>query len=308
MDNQKTGNNAFAAYHPFVNFSYFCFVLLFTMFFLQPLCLTISLVCAFGYAALLKGRKRTKLQLAYLIPLLLLCALINPIFNHQGLTVLAHLPNNNPLTLEATLYGLAAATMLAAVICWFISYNAVMTSDKFIYLFGRIIPGLSLILTMALRFVPHFARQAKTIANTQRCLGRDLSSGPLGQRMRLGAKITSILITWALENAIETADSMKSRGYGLPGRTSFALFTWESRDKKALASIFICGSYVLFGAIRGALSYNYFPLLQPIVPSLFGASVMFAYFLLCATPLFIETQEARKWGKNKENVLVLRFF
>jgi energy-coupling factor transport system permease protein len=46
--------------------------------------------------------------------------------------------------------------MLAAVISWFSCYNAVMTSDKFVYLFGRVIPALSLILSMTLRFVPKF--------------------------------------------------------------------------------------------------------------------------------------------------------
>jgi energy-coupling factor transport system permease protein len=49
-------------------------------------------------------------------------------------------PLRNPLTLESIFYGLAAAVMLAAVVLWFGCYNEVMTSDKFIYLFGRVIP------------------------------------------------------------------------------------------------------------------------------------------------------------------------
>jgi len=297
MEGQKNISNAFSAYHPAVNFFYFSFVLIYTMFFLHPLCLIISLVCAFIYAYLLSGGKIAKFYLVYLLPLLFLGALLNPIFNHRGMTVLAHFPSGNPLTLESTLYGISAAVLLAAVICWFNCYGKVMTSDKFIYLFGRIIPGLSLLLTMALRFVPHFAGQAKIIADSQRCLGRDLSSGPLWQRMRLGIKIISILITWALENAIETADSMKSRGYGLPGRTSFTLFCWEKRDKIALAFILACGGYVLAGAVRGTLAYDYFPYLHPVIPGFFGASVMLVYFLLCAMPLLIAAGETLKWKR-----------
>ena len=48
------------------------------------------------------------------------------------------------------------------------------------------------------------------------------ASGSLLQRLKNAITILSIMVTWALENAIETADSMKSRGYGLPGRTAAA--------------------------------------------------------------------------------------
>ncbi len=66
----------------------------------------------------------------------------NPAFNHEGATILAYLPSGNPLTLEFIVYGLSAAVMMASVILWFSCYNAVMTSDKFVYLFGRVIPAL----------------------------------------------------------------------------------------------------------------------------------------------------------------------
>lgn len=96
-----------------------------------------------------------------------------------------------------------------------------MTSDKFVYLFGRIIPALSLVLSMSLRFVPRFTAQIKVISNAQKCVGRDVGSGGLIKRAKQGIKILSILVTWALENAIDTADSMKDRGYGLPGAPPF---------------------------------------------------------------------------------------
>ena len=75
-----------------------------------------------------------------------------------------------------------------------------MTSDKFIYLFGRVIPGLSLVLSMALRQIPRFKAQARVVAAAQRGLGRDLSTGSLLQRARQGARIFSMVLTWALEN------------------------------------------------------------------------------------------------------------
>ena len=70
---------------------------------------------------------------------------------------------------------------------------------------------------MVLRFVPKFKAQFRVVSNAQKCVGRDVSNGKLLERIRHGIRILSIMVTWALENAIETADSMRSRGYGLKG-------------------------------------------------------------------------------------------
>lgn len=70
------------------------------------------------------------------------------------------------------------------------------------------------------------------------------------------------MVTWALENAIETADSMKSRGYGLRGRTAFSIYRMEDRDKYALGWLGFCGMYLLCGSLAGGLKWWYFPMLQ----------------------------------------------
>lgn len=91
-------------------------------------------------------------------------ALLNPMFNHYGVTMLYYVKSSgNWITLEALVYGVVLGAVMFVVIQWFSCYNKVMTTDKFIYLFGRIIPALSLILSMALRFVPRFTAQLKVI-------------------------------------------------------------------------------------------------------------------------------------------------
>ena len=137
-------NNAFSTIHPAVIFTWFTAVLLFSMFFMHPVLIAVSLVCSFGYSIVLNGKKAVRFNLLYMLPLLLFMAALNPAFNHAGVTILFYLPNGNPITLESILYGAAAAAMFISVIMWFACYNAVMTSDKFIYLFGRIIPALRL--------------------------------------------------------------------------------------------------------------------------------------------------------------------
>lgn len=287
--------NEFKTYHPIVNFVYFVLVIGFSCFFMHPVCLAISLVCAFTYSVVIKGRRAVKTNLIYMVPMLLLMAIINPLFNHEGVTVITHFPSGNPLTLEAIIYGLCAAAMIVSVILHFSSYNEIMTSDKFIYLFGKIIPALSLIISMTLRFVPRFAAQLKVVVNSQKCMGRDMGRGSIIKRAKNGLSILSVMTTWALENSVETADSMKARGYGIPGRTAYSIYKFDKRDKKALACILILGIYTLAGKILGMVDFSYFPSLKAENISVLSLSVFAAYLLLCLFPVIIELWEVRKW-------------
>ena len=294
--------DTFAGFHPAVNFIFFALVLVFSMCFMHPVCLLISLVCSAVYAIRLNGEKAVRLSLRWFLPMLLLAAILNPAFNHQGVTILAYLPSGNPLTLESILYGLAAAVMLVSVMEWFVCYTAVMTSDKFVYLFGRIIPALSLVLSMALRFVPKFAAQYRIVRQSQRCIGRDASSGSIFHRIRCGVTIFSVMVTWALENAIETADSMRSRGYGLPGRSAFSIYRFDSRDRAALLWMLCCGGFIIAGWIAGGFAFNYYPMLSaaPVTP----LTVMFplAYLALCLTPVILDRKEERVWKRLNSEI------
>ena len=294
--------NEFKKYHPIVNFAYFVFVIGFSCFFMHPVCLGISLVSGFTYSVMLGGKKQVKTNLIYMLPMLLMMALINPAFNNEGVTIIKYLPSGNPLTLESIIYGICAAAMIVSVICHFSCYNEVMTSDKFIYLFGKIIPAMSLIISMTLRFVPKFAHQLKVVTNAQRCMGRDISNGSIIRRAKSGLNILSIMTTWSLENAIETADSMKSRGYGIPGRTAFSIFTFDKRDKKALICILLLGIYTFLGNLMGGMYFRFFPSMKTADFSVFGISVFAAYLLLCICPIIIELWEVRKWKTLRSKI------
>lgn len=294
--------NEFKTYHPIVNFTYFLFVIGFSCFFMHPVCLCISLVSGFTYSIMLKGKKAIKTNLIYMLPMLIIMALINPAFNHEGVTVIQYLPSGNPLTLESVIYGVCASVMIISVICHFSCYNEVMTSDKFIYLFGRIIPAMSLIISMTLRFVPKFFYQLKIVSNAQRCMGRDVSNGSVLNRAKHGLRILSIMTIWSLENAIETSDSMKSRGYGLPGRTAFSVFVFDKRDKKTLIYIFVSGIYTLIGSIVGEIDFSFFPSVKAAEVSPVSISVFTSYLLLCMCPVIIEIREVIRWNALRSKI------
>ena len=293
--------DVFSSYHPIVNFLYFGLVLLFSMCFMHPTCLVISMASALVYRSRLKETK-TSMPLRFVVPMAVLAAVLNPVFNHEGATILAYLPSGNPLTLESMVYGIASALLLACVIVWFSCYNEVMTSDKFVYLFGRIIPSLSLILSMTMRFVPRFSAQLKQVRQAQACIGRDMSDGRLFDKIRNALTILSIMISWSLENAIETADSMKSRAYGLPGRTAFSIYTFTERDKYALIWLGFCGVYIVCGWIAGILRFDYYPMIKVAVPSAFSVSFMIVYLALCLTPVVLDVLEEKKWKRLQSEI------
>ena len=287
--------DSFADFHPFNNFLYFALVIGFSLALTHPLAQGTALVCACIYVISTDGKKSVLFLLKYCLPTVLLTAFINPAFNHEGTTILLYFSNGNPLTLESILYGLSAGTMLVTLLLWFASFNRVMTSDKFIYLFGKIIPSLSLVLSMSLRFVPKFKSQMQVVDEAQRSIGRDVSSGSLWERIKTAILIFSIMITWALENAIETADSMKSRGYGLKGRTAFSIYRFQERDKYTLIWFLFCGLFLFVGTRLSAFGFRYFPNIRYAVLDITTIPFYWVYFALCITPVILNLKEERKW-------------
>ena len=292
--------HSFERFHPIVNFIFFLAVILFSMIFMNPVCLGISLILSFLTAVDMKGRSMTGFGLKILLPVMVLTALINPAFNHRGVTLITYLPGGNPLTLESILFGLAASAMIGSVICWFSCYNRIMTSDRFIYLFGRAIPSLSLIFSMILRFVPRFGAQIKRIYGAQKALYGEEGESLRG-RAKAGLRSFSAMIDWALENSIQISDSMKSRGYGQRSRTAFSIFTFERRDGVCLLLILALSAYILAGKWLGAVDYRYFPDFQAATGGVYTATIFLAYGLLCALPLLIDIREKIQWNALESN-------
>jgi len=172
----------------------------------------------------------------------------------------------------------------------------VMTSDKLVYLFGKLAPALSLLFSMTLRLVPRFRMQLGRISQAQKGIGMD-GAGKVSvvSRAKAGLKNISAMITQALEQSVETADSMRSRGYGLPNRTAYALISFDKRDLLVLGVMVICAGYVLLGCILGDMRFSYYPAMNEIHISLWSISFYMVYALLCLMPVLIQLQEEHKW-------------
>ena len=290
----KANYDSFQGYHPLVNFLYFALVITFCMAVAHPIAQIISLFAAAAYAIECEGIKSLLFFLKFCLPIVLLTVFINPAFNHAGTTRLLYLPTGNPLTLESILFGLSAGLMMAAVLLWFVNFNRVITSDKFVYLFGKILPILSLLLSMTLRFVPKFTARLKTVADAQRGIGRDAFGTGLLRNIRAATTVLSITVTWALEDAIQTADSMKSRGYGLKNRTAFSIYRFDERDKMMLLWLGFCGIYLMAGSMANAFAFRFFPSIRYVGITPLNLSFYIVYLLLLFTPTILNRMEKQK--------------
>ena len=294
--------DVFASYHPAVNFLYFLLVIGCSMFVMHPVFLALSCLGGLAYYLYLKRGKALKTMLWMMLPVFVISALVNPLFTHEGATILAYFGNGNPLTLESVLYGLAAGIMLVSVLNWFSCYQAVMTSDKFIYLFGRLIPAMSLVLAMVFRFVPKFKTQIEKISTSQKCIGRDVSNGSVPARARHGMKILSVMTTWALENSVETADSMKSRGYGLRGRNNFSIYRFDTRDKVLCTVMGAMGLTVILGIVTRQVHFLFYPVIRINSGTAWAVLSYVCYGALCFLPLAVNVIEDIKWHYLKSKI------
>ena len=119
-----------------------------------------------------------------------------------------------------------------------------------------------------------------------------MHTGSLLHRIKCALMVFSILVTWSLENAVDTADSMRARGYGLPGRSAFSIFTLTKRDKRLLAALSLLGAIVAAGYAAGALSWRYYPSLKGSGFAPFSSLCYLGYLVLNLIPVILEQKEA----------------
>lgn len=282
---------AFGSFHPFVLFAYYMTIIFFTMFTNNPVLLLISLVGSGLYLVVI-AMDTWRIFLYYAF-ILLLITLTNPLFVHSGETILFFL-NDRPVTLEAFLYGGTIGLMLVTIIFWFKSYNEVMTSDKFIFLFGNISPKLSLTISMIIRYVPMFRAQTKRIHLAQKTLGL-YASDSYWDKFKSGVRVFKSLISWSLETTVETAKSMRARGYGLKGRSHFSLFSFHQEDAVMLvinALFIVC---IVLADKYHMISITFYPTMEKLT---FHPVTIFLYCmtsLFVLLPTFIELKEQLTW-------------
>ena len=270
-----------------------------TIFCMEPVLLGISLLCAIGFFVMRNGSKHAGFHICA-IGMPVLFALLNPLWNQHGTTVLFFI-NQRAYTAEALFYGAVTGIRLAAVLYWFRSFSDLMTSEKLFYLFRYLSPKLALVFSMAVRNLTLFRQQMRKIRLSQRAVGL-YREGHLIDDIRGELRIFSILLTWALENGIITANSMSARGYGIGKRSSFTQFRWHTGDCILAAVSVLLGGAVIAGIASGITDWQFYPVCSPAAYRLPLIAVMAAYTLLAVLPLIHEGKETWTWKRLRSEI------
>ena len=289
--------DAFSKCHPAVNFLFFAGAIGLSVIIQHPAYLLAGAVTGAIYYLLLSGKKGIK-TLLVLLPVFLVLAVINPLFNTMGKTVLFHLLGR-PYTREALLYGAATAAMFVIMLLWFGCYNKVLTSDKFTSLFGNLIPSISLLLVMVLRMVPNLIRKAKQIIGVRKSIGKGAGEAATArEKLKSGINVLDALTSWALEGSIVTGDSMRARGYGTAKRTSYMIYRMTPADWLWAGVMLGLLGLTVTAACLGQFSAEFVPEIHLAKPS-WGLATYTCYLLI---PTALHIKEAIQWHISRSRI------
>lgn len=266
--------------HPVTGFLYILAVLVVTIFTRSPVLLAESLVGGAAVLALSVGLRR-----AAFVPLFaVLIAVTNPLFSHNGVTVLFFV-GDTAFTLEALIYGFSFGIMLSAAVLWGMVSARFMSSDKYVWLFGKTLPAAGLVLSCALRFVPLFVRRTGEYISVRAAE----NGGHITPKICLSALSSSM--GYSAEEAMTSADSMRARGYGTVRRTFFSRYRLTSAEMAMLAFVAVFAAVSAALMISGAGEFYYYPAVSEIPFGAADAALYIAFGALCAMPSAVIIRE-----------------
>lgn len=265
----------------------------------QVVSLIFSIACYLGVGGAFKAR-----TLGYLTLVFVFVTLLNPVFNTMGDTVLFTYFGGRAFTLESFAFGISSALMLVSMMIWFFAFSIVVSSEKLTYLFGGLMPAISLILVMALRLVPQYRRKLGDFSLAR----QGVQGGGSGQtKTRLedvkeAMLHISMLLTWAFEGAVQTADSMRSRAYGSDKRSHYRAYRFEFRDGVLLVIMLLLGIAVFYVCSSGFTAAEYLPALSFAPVEGISAFALVAYAVYLSIPLLVNMGEELSWRASLSRI------
>lgn len=106
---------------------------------------------------------------------------------------------------------------------------------------------VSLMLSIALRFVPTLMDETEKIMNAQRARGVDFGEGSLVQKMKAVIPLLIPLFVSSFNRAEDLATAMEARGYqGGEGRTKYRILHWHLQDTMVMVAFGLMSIVLVF--------------------------------------------------------------
>jgi len=285
-------SHAFEECHPAVPAVFFVAATVLSMSVVHPVFCVLSLVFSAAYGCIARGPRAMGKSLLLIAPLAVLVSLLNPFFSASGSTQVGSL-FGYPLYAESLAYGACMGAMMAAVLLWLQDAAAVMTSEDALAVTGNTAPTLALMLSMIARSVPRYMRRGRTIA----AIGTACTSASAGDavdKVSDTARRFGILLSWSLEDSLQTADSMAARGWRSSRKRTFYV-----RRAFALSDAVLIGAVLtlMLASAAAALAEGSRFSFYPVMPALGFWWGYAPYVVFCAIPLLMEIRGAILWRR-----------
>ena len=318
--------------HPAVYLLYYFIMVLFAFIFSDPYFVVTFLVLILILIALQGVSSELKNIMKLFIPLSILIMILNPLLNRTGAHKI-YLRQNFFITYEAIAYGILMSLALLIVILVFSSYNRSVSYQEMLYIFSKKLPIISMIIVMALRFIPLINSRAIEVQklnnlknngvefDNEDCddsnkmdldefnsnINTDYNSkfiNRLKSNKRIAAiikeaktlgKIMGITVSWSLEESMFTAKSMKARGYNAAERTSYLSYKFGNADYAFLAIIIATVAIIIVGLLKGVGMINIYPSIDFSFSNL-PFNIYYLAFIVFLLPLiYLELKERLLW-------------
>src|SRR5690625_1703174 len=286
--------NGFRGYHPYVVFFYYLCTGFLIMYFKHPLFLLIALILLIFINISHDRGQALKKWTIPLVVMSLFFIMLKPFLVSRGTNILFYF-RGKQVTLEALTYGVVMALTIVIILMMFISFNIVLNGNKFLFVFSRILPKTAFLIMLTIRFIPLLKERYDEIETVQQVKGKSLKAGSLINRMKSGMNFMQILLAWSLEEAIQTADAMKARGYGTGKKSSYIPYKIQGRDWASLILLTLLFAICLFGGSLGYGKIVIYPELGTLQLYLLDWITFISMILLLAFPIIIEGREKVRW-------------
>jgi energy-coupling factor transport system permease protein len=192
------------------------------------------------------------------LAIIIAVALLNSLFNARGLSP-AFFFLGNLVTCEALIYGACSGMMLASVLLWFSVLQRLVSPQGFLALFSPFVPTIALMTTKIMSFIPELIAHAKSINAVRRIMVPKASGN-----VAYAARLSSQLLEWGMEASLITADSMRARGFGAAGRTSYRAMSLSCRDVSMLVVLVLLTLCAAVTNYAVAADYSFYPYLDAL--------------------------------------------
>ena len=163
--------------------------------------------------------------------------------------------------------------------------------DKVLALLGNAAPVIALMISMCMRLIPQFLRRGRTVLAVQDAI--DVPGRAPADPVRLRLRASSVLMGWGMEDSLERADAMRSRGWGAATRrTTYTRYRLGRGDVAALVGLAMFGVATAAVAWTATTQYSFYPQLS--APASWSGYVVYAAWMVL--PCVLHAIDEKRFG------------